>query len=192
MLSCVMTCLMTLAGQAAPLPAGIEYSERRDTYPVQGRNRRELAAALRKAQASHRGEEDRGGSVARTSQALAMRFELDPVPGGCRFKDLAVTLDVIIHLPEWLQRGSASRSLRESWDRMHDALRRHEEGHRDIALDSARFLYRGLESLGVQADCQALRREAQRVFFRAQLRHSVRDGAYEHRTRHGIAQGAVL
>ena len=38
----------------------------------------------------------------------------------------------------------------------------------------------------------ALAREAQKAFFQARLRHSIRDGAYERRTNHGIAQGARL
>ncbi|GGA73975.1 hypothetical protein GCM10011521_10190 [Arenimonas soli] len=167
-----------------------DYVEKRQTYPVHASTRRELVAALRHART--REIDGSGGSVARTSQDLGMRYELEPVAGGCRFKDLQVSLSVTIHLPEWEPAGRPRESLVESWTRMRDALERHEEGHRDIALDSADYLHKGLLALGVQKDCQSLRREAQRLFFRAQLRHSVRDGAYERRTRHGIAQGAVL
>lgn len=191
MLSCVVACLLALAATETPVPEGVAYTERRETYPVYGSNRRELVASMRAAQARHRDEQGDQRSVARTSQTLGMRYELEPVAGGCRFKDLVVSLDVTIHLPEWSMQG-APKPLRESWKRMQAALVRHEEGHRDIAVESASYLSRGLRALGVQPDCQALRREAQRLFFRAQLRYSVRDGAYERRTNHGIAQGAVL
>ncbi|GAB2656304.1 hypothetical protein GCM10027193_07700 [Arenimonas aestuarii] len=185
--------LMLVAAEAVTgAPPGLEYSERRETYPVHGITRRELRSALRHVQAGEVDEGSDGGSVARTAQDLGMRYELEPVPGGCRLKDLVVSLDVIIHLPEWAHDGSPSKAVLEDWQRMRDALERHEEGHRDIALDSAHYLHRGLQDLGLQESCQTLRREAQRIFFRAQLRHSVRDGAYERRTRHGIAQGAVL
>lgn len=185
----LMLAVAAPGGEAQP---GFDYVERRETYTVRASSRSELVAALRHAQASEIDEGGGGGSVARTAQDLRMRYELEPVAGGCRFKGLEVSLAVTIHLPNWVPVGKPSKSLLQRWDRMRDALERHEHGHRDIALDSARFLHEGLLALGVQEDCQTLRREAQRVFFRAQLRHSVRDGAYEHRTRHGIAQGAVL
>jgi len=181
--------LTAIVGSTDP---ALEYSERRETYAVQGATRKELHAALRHAHAADRDDDEPDGSVARTAQELSMRFELEPVEGGCRLKDLVVTLDVTIHLPEWVPEVAPRGGLLEDWGRMRDALERHEEGHRDIALDSARHLLASLRELGRQSDCQALRREAHKAFFRAQLRHSVRDGAYEHRTRHGVAQGAVL
>ncbi|KFL37757.1 DUF922 domain-containing protein [Arenimonas donghaensis] len=188
--ACMEACLFVVAAVATPSDPGLRYTEQRETYAVQGINRRELRTALRRAQAEAGTMGD--GSVARTSQDLSMRYELEPVEGGCRLKDLAVSLDVTIHLPEWVPEGAVRKDLMDDWNRMRDALERHEEGHRDIALESARYLLAGLRDLGLQADCQSLRREAQKVFFRAQLRYSVRDGAYEHRTQHGIAQGAVL
>lgn len=192
MMSLIAGLMLATADPATQFPPGLEYNERRETYPVHGSTRRELRSALRHAQASEEDEGGGGGSVARTAQDLGMRYELDPVPGGCRLKDLVVSLDVTIHLPTWAHDGSPPKSIAQDWQRMRDALERHEEGHRDIALDSAEYLHTSLLALGVQEDCQSLRREAQRLFFRAQLRHSVRDGAYERRTRHGIAQGAVL
>ena len=192
MMSLIAGLMLAAADPASQFPPGLEYSERRETYPVHGSTRRELRSALRHAQASEMDEGGGGGSVARTAQDLGMSYELEPVPGGCRLKGLVVSLDVTIHLPEWAHDGSPPKSIAEDWQRMRDALERHDEGHRDIAVDSALYLHDGLVGLGVQESCQDLRREAQRVFFRAQLRHSVRDGAYERRTRHGIAQGAVL
>lgn len=190
MMSLIAGLMLAAADPATGFPPGLEYNERRETYPVRGSTRRELRSALRHAQAG--GGHESGGSVARTAQDLGMRYELEPVTGGCRLKGLVVNLDVTIHLPEWVHDGSPPKSIAHDWHRMRDALERHEEGHRDIAVDSARYLHQGLQALGVHEDCQDLRREAQRIFFRAQLRHSVRDGAYERRTRHGIAQGAVL
>ena len=190
MISLIAGLMLAATEPAASFPPGLEVNERRETYPVRGVTRRELRSALRHAQAS-KGHQS-GGSVARTAQDLGMRYDLEPVPGGCRLKEPVVSLDVTIHLPEWAHDGSPPKSIAEDWQRMRDALERHEEGHRDIAVDSALYLHEGLQALGVQESCQDLRREAQRVFYRAQLRHSVRDGAYERRTRHGIAQGAVL
>lgn len=189
---CFAICLLASAADGAGAAPRIDFTEKRESYVVAGLNRKDLRASLRLAQGQGRDIPGKGKPVARTAQDLSMRFELEPVEGGCRLKDLVVSLDVTIHLPEWVPQGTPTRGLRDDWNRMRDALERHEEGHRDIALESAHYLLANLKELGLQPDCQALRREAQKVFFRAQLRYSVRDGAYEHRTQHGIAQGAVL
>ncbi|WP_043800056.1 DUF922 domain-containing protein [Arenimonas malthae] len=186
------TVLLTLAGAAAPPPAddpGFVYTERREYYRVDGRRvdtlKRQLDAAL-----SRKGLEGEG--VGRTVQHLSSRYEFEPTPAGCRFKDLAVSLDVTIHLPRWEPKGGKPKGLAGRWERMLDALTRHEEGHRDIAVDTARRLLADLRALPETLDCQGLAREAQKAFFQARLRHSIRDGAYERRTNHGIAQGARL
>lgn len=184
--------LLTVAAAAAPPPAddpGFAYTERREYYRVDGRKvdtlKRQLDAAL-----SRKGLGGEG--VGRTVQHLSSRYEFEPTPAGCRFKDLAVSLDVTIHLPRWEPKGGKPKGLAERWERMLDALTRHEEGHRDIAVDTARRLLADLRALPETLDCQGLAREAQKAFFQARLRHSIRDGAYERRTEHGIAQGARL
>lgn len=186
------TVMLTVAGMVATPPAddpGLAYVERREYYRVDGRNvdtlKRQLDAALARKGLGGKG-------VGRTVQHLSSRYEFEPTPRGCRLKDLAVSLDVTIHLPRWEPKGGKAKGLSERWERMLDALTRHEEGHRDIAVDTARRLLADLRALPQTLDCQALAREAQKAFFRARLRHSIRDGAYEKRTNHGIAQGARL
>ena len=169
---------------------GVEIVERRVYYPVHGLNRNDLRAELDAALA-RRGID--GGMAGRTEQELTTRYELAPLPsGGCRLAGLEVTLHVTITLPRWEPDGEPVRGLRDRWNAMVAALTLHEEGHRDIAVDTARRLYSDLRALDTGRDCQALNRDAQRALFSARLRHGVRDRAYEHRTRHGIAQGARL
>lgn len=186
------TTLLSVAAAAAPPPAdepGFAYTERREYYRVDARNvdtlKRQLDAALA-------GKGLGGAGVGRTVQHLTSRYEFEPTPAGCRFKGLEVSLDVTIHLPRWEPGGGRPKALAERWDRMLAALTRHEEGHRDIAVDTARGLLARLQALPETLDCQGLAREAQKAFFQARLRHSIRDGAYERRTDHGIAQGARL
>lgn len=184
--------LLSVAAAAAPPPAddpGFVYSERREYYRVDGRNadtlKRQLDAALA-------GKGLGGDGVGRTVQHLSSRYEFEPTPAGCRLKGLAVGLDITIHLPRWEPKGGRPKALAARWEPMLAALTRHEEGHRDIAVDAARRLLADLRALPETLDCQGLAREAQKAFFRARLRHSIRDGAYERRTNHGIAQGARL
>ena len=105
------TALLGVAGLAAPPPAddpGFAYTERREYYRVDGRKadtlKRQLDAAL-----SRKGLGGEG--VGRTVQHLASRYEFEPTPAGCRFKDLVVSLDVTIHLPRWDPRGGKPKGL---------------------------------------------------------------------------------
>lgn len=171
-------------------PVGIlEISERREYYVVDATTHDELRQQLDAAMAGH-GE---GKSVGRTEQDLRSAYELVATPEGCRFKDLVVSLDISIHLPSWQPaNGKRPYKLDKAWEKMIAALTLHEEGHRDIAVETAGFLLDSLRALPAHLDCGQLREQAGKAFFRARVRHSIVDGIYDRRTRHGIAQGAVL
>ena len=182
----------TLASAAAATAPngdpGLQLSETQAEYVVDATSRQALREQMRAALARH----VEGGGVGRSLQTLTSRYELEPFEGGCRLKDLVVSLDVTIYLPRWEPAGDYPRGLDEAWTAMRDALERHERGHRDIAVETARSLLGDLRALPPQPDCPTLETRARKLFFRAQLRHSIRDGAYERRTRHGVAQGVKL
>lgn len=180
---------LATAPVAAPVAdPGLRISEDRAEYVVDATSRTALRQQMRAALARH----VEGGGVGRSLQTLTSRYELEPFEGGCRLKDLVVSLDVTIYLPRWEPAGDFPRGLDEAWLAMRDALERHELGHRDIAVATARGLLKDLRALPPQPDCPSLETRARKLFFRAQLRHSIRDGAYERRTRNGIAQGVKL
>ena len=182
-----------LAAPPATGPDGddpdLHITETREDYVVDATSRRALQQQMREALARH---VDEGGGVGRSLQTLTSRYELEPFEGGCRLKDLEVRLDVTIYLPRWEPAGDYPRGLDESWQAMRNALEKHELGHRDIAVETARGLLDDLRALPPQPDCSSLETRARKLFFRAQLRHSIRDGAYERRTRNGVAQGVKL
>ena len=180
-----------LAASLATAPVadpGLRITEDRAEYVVDATNRSALRRQMREALARHVD----GGGVGRSLQTLTSRYELEPFDGGCRLKDLVVSLDVTIVLPRWSPAGDYPNGLEQDWQAMRDALERHELGHRDIAVQTARGLLKELRALPAQADCPSLETRARKLFFRAQLRHSIRDGAYERRTRNGAAQGVKL
>jgi predicted secreted Zn-dependent protease len=177
-----------LAAANDPARPGFEWQEQRRYYVVTGRTVDELLQQLRQATP----EKDAEDSAARAEQTLDARFELDPLAQGCRLARLHVRLDVVLHLPRWQPEGERPQRLAERWDRMYPALLAHEEGHRDIAVQVARELYDGLRALPAAGDCRDLHRQAQKLLLQARLTHALRDGAYERRTEHGLAQGARL
>ena len=180
--------LASVAAAVEPADPGLQFTEVQAEYVVDATSRRALRDQMRTALARH----VEGGGIGRSLQTLTSRYELEPLEGGCRLKDLVVSLDVTIYLPRWEPAGDYPRGLEEDWQAMRDALERHEHGHRDIALDTARGLLADLRALPPQPDCPSLETRARKLFFQAQLRHSIRDGAYERRTRNGVAQGVKL
>lgn len=183
-----------LAGVAAPPdppnhPGRFDYTERRATYVVDAGNADDLKRQMAEAMAAHGGQQERAG---RTRQHLELSYELEPGPAGCRLARLVLRLDVLIHLPEWRAPETTRPALRRRWAAMLDALGRHEDGHRDIARRVAGELFAELQALPADLPCDELGRRAGRAMFQARLRHATRDRAYEARTRHGVAQGAVL
>lgn len=168
---------------------GLHLTETRREYVVDATSPRALRQQMRQALARH---VDGGGGVGRSLQTLSSRYELEPIEGGCRLKDLVVSLEVTIYLPRWEPAGHYLPGLEARWLAMHEALEAHELGHRDIAVETARGLLAELRALPPQPDCTSLETQARKRFVRAQMRHAIRDRAYEHRTRNGAAQGVKL
>lgn len=168
---------------------GFEYVEHREYYEVDAVKLRALRRQLQERRQSSGPDPE---PIGRTTQQLETRYVLQPLPGGCRIGDLAVSLEVTIHLPRWRPRGRRPEELGRRWDAMLAGLTRHEEGHRDNALWAAHGLHRRLLALGEDQDCLALERAAQRERFKAELRYRQRDEAYDRRTNHGVNQGSVL
>ena len=177
------------AAAAAPAdaPGRLLISERFEYYRVDATTRHALKQQLDEAMSRIGGDK-----VGRTEQSLRSSYELVATPSGCRFQDLVVSLDITIHLPEWRPEGKRPYKLGKRWDAMIAALALHEEGHRDLAVDAAHYLLAQLRAIAGDLDCKAMRRAAGKAFLDARLRHGILDGAYERRTRHGIAQGATL
>ncbi|MFO0546978.1 MAG: DUF922 domain-containing protein [Polyangiaceae bacterium] len=69
-----------------------------------------------------------------------------------------VTVDVVIHMPRWLETRAAPASLRERWQRYLDALEEHEAGHKAIAVRAANTILTRLRQLGPGGERVALGR----------------------------------
>ncbi|HKP74032.1 MAG TPA: DUF922 domain-containing protein [Longimicrobiaceae bacterium] len=155
-------------------------------YAVTGTTAPELAVAMRR-QAPPEG----GYGRARWGVSWTMRWE--PAIGmgrACHITAANVTLRTEVRMPHWDPPPGASPELVAQWRSFIDALRVHENGHLEIAVQAQREVERTLrrteapsctqmQSVGNQA--------AERVL--AELRG--RERAYDERTRHGATQGAV-
>lgn len=184
-LACVLV-LASLAGVATDVPLDIEEAVVR--YRVPGDDLEDLREALRSQALSDKA----GGSHGRTHSRIRIRYAPEPVAGGCRARAPGVELEITTTLPEWQPGDHASHGSRDRWQAVAAALQRHESRHREHALAAARDLQASIARLGVQPDCDALRREVDRAFLRVKTKAEYRDARYDERTRNGVAEGVEL
>lgn len=182
----MMAVVATLPGGTTTVP--LEIHEEVLRYDVPGDDLEALREALRSQALSDRA----GGSHGRTHSRLRIEYAPQPVDGGCRARAPSIRLDITTTLPEWNPAEPVDGDLRERWQGVAAALQRHEGRHREHALAAARDLQAALAGLGVQADCDTLRREVDRAFQRVTLRASFRDARYDERTRNGLEEGITL
>ena len=94
-------------------------------------------------------------------------------------------------MPRWEDYGSASRDVREAWDRYLEKLTIHEQGHRDAGMQVAADLERELLDLRGRY-CEDVAKAAEEAA-RGSLRTlKDRNRQFDDRTRHGADQGAVF
>ena len=158
-----------------------------NTYEVEGASEDVLLAGLRALGPRANGAEFFG----LTETQMTYRYWKDQTEDeGCRLEQIRVDLNVTITLPRWKASRIAPYRLRRSWDRFDRALRRHEDGHREIAEWSAREVYHALRSLRAPT-CETVDTEAHALAMRLREVSEQRQKAYDHQTGHGRTQGAI-
>jgi predicted secreted Zn-dependent protease len=169
------------------LPPGIVDHRAERFYEVEGTTRDELIREIRSK-----------GPVSGTRRVwgrhewdLRWSYRSAHSSGLCRMTEVRITLESVTTLPRWTTRERADSSLVLAWDAMIEALRVHENGHRDIAYRAAREVQRTLRRttdpngsfLGTRAN-DAARETLER--YREINRQ------YDEETRSGQAQGVTL
>jgi predicted secreted Zn-dependent protease len=150
-----------------------------ETYDVHGRDIAEVASRLG------------SGHVASTRWRVTWKYTLEE-SGSCRLKSFRVDVTAKIRMPRWANRDASPPKARASWDAFNDAMRKHEEGHRDHGVRAGRELARQIRTLGSRSDCRRLRADVDMTGDRVIATFQAEDNEYDRVTRHGISQGAIL
>lgn len=163
--------------------AGFEFTRRDETYLIEAPTR----PALREVLADLRHEQ---GWIGLTTLAYEQRVEVVPdAKVGCRLEGLNLRLDVVVRTPILSYAGvRRPRSLERTWHPMIETLRRHEEGHADLAISEARASYERLAAAGPFEDCRAARRALLRESLRIRQRQNFVHAHYDRVTRFGTRQ----
>lgn len=108
------------------------------------------------------------------------------------FDALSVDVTIAVTLPRWRPVASAPREVVEAWRRYRDAVERHEDGHRSIAVEAGRAVHDALAALPGYPSKTALREAAAAAAGRALDEHGARERDYDRATDHGAKQGVSL
>ncbi|MEW6349106.1 MAG: DUF922 domain-containing Zn-dependent protease [Thermodesulfobacteriota bacterium] len=119
---------------------------------------------------------------------VGWRFKYVPTASGCAMTRVQAIVDISYTMPRWVGRHAAPRELRDKWDRFCEALKRHEEGHKNIAVKGASEIERALLTMSSR-DCVQLDAKANALGERLLEKIREREREYDALTNHGITQG---
>ncbi|MGI9279532.1 MAG: DUF922 domain-containing Zn-dependent protease [Endozoicomonas sp.] len=125
-----------------------------------------------------------------TKWGVHWNFEWTEKKNQCRIKSVTTQLDVKFILPEWVNRDTARKRLREKWDRYYAALQEHENGHKEIGFEAATDIEESVAAMKPEASCQQLEKKANALAESIIDQYVKREKKYDRITRHGLDQGA--
>ena len=180
------SCASTRTPISDPLPPGLTLEMREEFYGIIASTAEELAEAMRRLGPEVGGDRVPGA----TSQEVSWDYQVASNGSNCRIRAVAVRLEMTTTLPRWLNASAAPPELREQWEEFADAVRRHEEVHKEINLAGARDILQTVSSITARS-CPELDRETQ-VRTDASVQRFVRENVrYDHVTVGGSRQGVV-
>ena len=186
---CGIVALCTACAGAAELEAP-EINDSIEYRDIVGNSENALADALKQVgSASASGDR----FAASTRWQLRWNFRVEQQPGkSCVLASAKTELDIHMTLPRWTPPPNASPVLVKKWNTFADALRKHEDGHRDIAIEAARVITDRAGAAQSEADCATLKKRLQRIADDTLREYKDKESSYDVTTLHGQTQGAMF
>lgn len=158
-----------------------------NTYDVYGETVRDIQSDLdKKSPLVDQGRRLQGKTEWRIQTSYKWRIEDDR----CVLDQFDATLKVDMTLPHWVQPRHPSPQLQQQWQRYSAALRKHEEGHREIGEDAQQAMLAQARSLGSAGDCDLLAQQINDLVATVIDAHHKLELEYDAKTNHGETQGA--
>jgi predicted secreted Zn-dependent protease len=110
----------------------------------------------------------------------------------CSIGSVNTTLSVEFRLPRWENYDRGPAALKKRWDAYMQALRRHENGHKDIGLQAANEIERSIAELDPDVTCDAVTETANQLGRRILSEYAAKERAYDAQTNFGETQGAMF
>lgn len=158
--------------------AKVTVSEKTIYYSVGGSTGKEIYGQIGRKGPKLSGQRDH--KVATTS----MKFDIRNVDGGIRGARCVITkadvhVSIVYRIPKWTGRGSAS--VRKAWQAFEAHIWRHEKRHKDIAVEYANRLEKGLKGLSGDArrDCAGMEAAAKRLSEKSVAWHTRKQDGFD-------------
>lgn len=160
-----------------------------DYRDVGGATEDELVASLKSvATADEKGHRFAGD----THWQLRWNFRVESAGDDCRVASIATEVDIHTTLIRWNPPRNAKPALVKKWNAFADALRKHEDGHRDIAVAAAREVDDRVGKVPSASDCTKLKRTLEQTADGVVKDYREKEHSYDVTTMHGRAQGATF
>ena len=151
----VLICLLAGALFAGAAHAEVVSDVRYKTYTVRGQTNKEIWRDIgRKGpHQRHRGLYAQALSEIRYGWSVSYRRRA----GSCRVDDAKIDVSVLITLPKWAGEKRGEPRLKKAWKHYLAKVRRHEERHKTIALETAAVVDREFKRAPQYRTCNALK-----------------------------------
>ena len=160
-----------------------------DYRDVGGATEDQLVASLKSvAQADEKGHRFAGD----THWQLRWDFHVESSGDECRVASVSTEVDIHTTLIRWNPPLSAKPALIKRWNTFAAALRKHEDGHRDIAVAAAREVGDRVGKVPPASDCAKLKQALQQTADGVVRDYRDKESRYDTTTMHGRAQGATF
>jgi len=110
----------------------------------------------------------------------------------CGMKEVAVAVGIAQTLPKWRGEAEGAAALKTRWQQFADALKRHEDGHKDHGLAAAKEIEVALLAAKPASNCEDLAVSANSAAEAIVEKYQKLDEDYDRETDHGRSQGATL
>lgn len=124
-----------------------------------------------------------------TESRINWQFWWQDEQQSCRIERVTVTVNATYTLP---QLTSSYPDVNRIWGKWYPNLLKHEQGHKNLAIDIAQQIENAIYNMGQRNSCAQLEQDANAIGrqFIAQLNKL--DNEYDKRTKHGETEGASL
>ena len=166
----------------------LKVRERYQFYDISGKTPSEL-----RNQIKQNGTKWNDGNVysGLTTWDIKYRYDISHDNGRCFINSATTKVDILYRLPRLLSAGS-DPELTVLWSNYLGHLTDHEFGHKDLAVKTASEINEMLASLGSFSSEDELEAEVRRRAGEKFKRLKEVQVEYDHETRHGETQGAIL
>ncbi len=154
-LAVILICLFAGVLCAGATQAEVVSEVRYKTYAVRGQTAKEIWRDIgRKGpHRRHRGLYAQALSEIRYGWSVTNRRR----PGSCRVEKAKIDVRIVITLPRWTGEKRGEPRLKKAWKRYLAKVRRHEDRHRTIALETAATVDREFKKAPQYRTCNALK-----------------------------------